>query len=296
MLLFWTPIVLIGLAAFIITRTYFLDEEQFKASEKLEDQEVSDKAAKHGFILKYSRPFFKRYVSPIVSSMKGRRFLRDKYKKPLASSGLTEVLTPEDFFSFKLFLILGFPVMFLIVRKLLEEDWPLILIPIIALLGFIYPDIWIRGKKTKRQEEIIMALPFCVDMLALSVEAGLDFVAAMTKVIEKAKPSALVEELNILMKEIKIGSSRAEALRNFAWRADIIQVSSLSATLIAADSVGASIGPILKSLSVEIRQKKSSDIEKKGSTAATKIIFPTLLIILPAVLIIIITPLVIQNL
>ena len=295
MLLFWTPIILIGLSAFLVTNMYFQDEERFKASEKLEDQDTAGKANKHGFILKYSRPFFKRYVSPIVSSMKGHRRLRDKYRRPLASSGLTEVLTPEDFFSFKLFLILGFPIVFLGVRKFMEEDWPLSFIPIIALLGFVYPDIWIKGKTANRQKEVIKALPFCVDMLALSVEAGLDFIAAMSKVVEKAKPSALTEEFNILMKEIKIGSSRAEALRNLAWRMDFIQMSSFCATLIAADSVGASIGPILKALSLEIRQKKSADIEKEGSTAATKIIFPTLLIILPAVLLIIITPLILSN-
>lgn len=296
MLLFWTPILLVGLSAFLVTKMYFQDEERFKASEKLEDQESSDKVKNHGLILKYSRPFFKRYVSPIVASMKIRRRLRNKYRRPLASSGLTDVLTPEDFFSFKLFLILGFPVLFLATRKLMEEDWPLSLIPVIALLGFVYPDLWIRGKKTQRQKEVIKALPFCVDMLALSVEAGLDFIAAMNKVVDKAKPSALTEEFNILMKEIKIGSSRAEALRNLAWRMDFIQMSSFCATLIAADSVGASIGPILKALSLEIRQKKASDIEKEGSTAATKIIIPTILIILPAVVIVIVVPLVIGNL
>ena len=63
---------------------------------------------------------------------------------------------------------------------------------------------------------------------------------------------------------------RAEALRNLAWRIDLIQMSSFCATLIAADSVGASIGPILKNLSNEIRQKKSAQVEKDGATAATK--------------------------
>ena len=285
-----------GLSAFLVTKTFFQDEERFKASEKLEEQEVPEKSKNRDLILRYSRPFFKRYVSPIVASMKVRRRLRDRYRRPLASAGLTDILTAEDFFSFKLFLILGFPVAFLAIRIFMEEDWPLSLIPVIALVGFVYPDIWIKGKATQRQKEVIRAFPFCVDMLALSVEAGLDFVAAMNKVMVKAKPSALTDEFNILMKEIKIGSSRSEALHNLAWRIDLIPMSSFCATLIAADSVGASIGPILKALALEIRQKKSAEIEKEGSTAATKIIFPTLLIIFPAVLIIVVVPLVISSL
>ena len=166
----------------------------------------------------------------------------------------------------------------------------------IAILGYIYPDIWIKGKTDARRKDVTMNMPFAVDMLALSVEAGLDFIAAMTKVVEKAKPSALNDEFTILLKEIKVGASRAEALRNMAWRIDLITMSSFCATLIAADSVGASIGPILKALSTEIRQKKSAEVEKAGATAATKILFPMMFLIVPAVFLIVAAPLVLQFL
>ncbi len=291
----YSAIGLIGIAIFIITNTMFQDEEEFKAREKIEDAEtVSRDAGNHGIVLKYSRPFFKRYFSPIVSQMKGKQRFRKKYRRKLASSGLTEYLTPEDFYSFKLFLIIGFPILFILIRAFLEETWPLKFIPFIAVAGYLYPDIWVHGKIGQRQKDITMNMPFAVDMLALSVEAGLDFIAAMTKVVEKAKPSALNDEFIILLKEIKVGASRAEALRNMAWRIDLITMSSFSATLIAADSVGASIGPILKALSGEIRQKKSSEVEKAGATAATKILFPMMFLIVPAVFIIVAAPLVLQ--
>jgi tight adherence protein C len=176
----------------------------------------------------------------------------------------------------------------------MEADWPLTAIPVVSVIGYFYPDLWISGKIELRQKEILMNMPFAVDMLALSVEAGLDFIAAMSKVTEKAKPSALVDEFNTIIKEIKIGANRAEALRNMAWRVDMVNVTSFTATLIAADSVGASIGPILKTLSKEIRQKKSSEIEKKGATAATKILFPMLFLIVPAVFIIVAAPIIIE--
>ncbi len=294
-LLYYSALILIGLAVFLIAKTIFQDEDQFQAQEKLDDSKTqTDEIAKHGIILRYSRPFFKRYFSPVVSGMKNKKRFKDKYRRKLAAAGLTNVLTPEDFFAFKLFLIIGFPILFIAIRAFMEATWPLQVIPITGVVGFFYPDIWIDGKIQARQKDIIKAMPFCVDMLALSVEAGLDFIAAMSKVIEKAKANPLTEEFEIVIKEIKIGASRAEALRNFAWRVDLIQISSFSATLIAADSVGASIGPILKSLAVEIRQKKSSEVEKQGATAATKILFPMLFLIVPSVLMIVFAPIVLE--
>lgn len=295
-MLMYASLFLTGLSIFLVTNLMFQEEDEYKAQEKLESGAGSDKEslAQHGIVLRYSRPFFRRYVTPIVASFKNKKKIREKYKRNLASAGLTEILSPEDFFSFKLFLIVGFPIVFLGLRTFLEETWPLNYIFPISILGFFYPDIWIRGKIQDRQAEIIRNMPFAVDMLALSVEAGLDFIAAMSKVNEKAKPSALTKEFEILMKEIKIGASRAEALRNMAWRVDLIQISSFCATLIAADSVGASIGPILKALSVEIRQKRSSDVEKAGATAATKILFPMLFLIVPAVFIVVGAPLALE--
>jgi len=293
-ILYYAALGLVGLAVFLIAKTIFQDEDQFQAQEKLEDNKEKDEIAKHGIVLRYSRPFFKRYFSPIVSGMKNKKSFKERYRRKLAAAGLTNILTPEDFFAFKLFLIIGFPLLFMAIRLFLGEEWPMSLIPVLAFIGFYYPDIWINGKIQDRQKEIIMSMAFGVDMLALSVEAGLDFVAAMAKVIEKAKANALTEEFENVIREIKIGASRAEALRNLAWRVDLIQISSFCATLIAADSVGASIGPILKSLAVEIRQKKSAEVEKAGATAATKILFPMMFLIIPSVLVIVFAPIVLE--
>ncbi len=290
-MIFWASLFLIGMAVFIVVRNMVTEEDQYKASEKLESINYNEDIGRHGIVLKYSRPFFNRYVSPIVKTLKYKTKIREKYKRKLATAGLTNYLSPEDFFAFKLFLIIGFPVLFLFLREFLEyHDWPLSVVPIVSVLGFFYPDIWINGKIKKRQDDILLAMPFAVDMLALSVEAGLDFMAAMGKVIQKAKPSPLTEEFEIVGKEIKIGSSRAEALRNLAWRVDMVQITSFCATLIAADSVGASIGPILKALSNEMRQKRSAQVEKKAATASTKILIPTIFFILPAVFLVILGP------
>lgn len=296
-MLYWAAVLLIGLAAYIVATNFMDEEEKFKATENLAEAESSDVPKQNlGIVIKYSKPFFRRYFTPIVHSFKPKRkkAIREKYRKKLATAGLTRDMSPEDFFAMKLFLPLGFPILFLALRSFLEETWPLSIVPIISALGYYYPEIWINGKTERRKEEILMGMPFIVDMLALSVEAGLDFVAAMQKVIEKAPPSPLVEEFEQMIREIKIGSSRAEGLRNLSWRTDVLAVSSFTATLIAADSVGASIGPILKTLSQELRQKRSSEAEKKGATAATKILIPMMMFVMPSVLLVIMAPVAMQ--
>jgi tight adherence protein C len=297
-MIFYAAMFLIGLAVFLVARNIFAEEEKFAASAKLEDTDVEEnekkKQVQNDIVLKYSRPFFKRYFTPIVQNMKSKRKIREKYKRKLASAGLNKEISGEDFFAFKLFLIIGAPILFLILRTFLEETWPLSLVPVISVIGFFYPDIWINGKIERRRKEITFGMPFVVDMLALSVEAGLDFMAAMARVMEKAPPSALVEEFETVVKDTKVGASRAESLRQLSWRVDTMEMSSFCATLIAADSVGANIGPILKTLAAEMRQKKSAEIEKQGAQAASKLIIPAIMFIIPAVFIIIMSPILFQ--
>jgi tight adherence protein C len=176
----------------------------------------------------------------------------------------------------------------------MEADWLISLTPVMGIIGFFYPNIWLSGMVSKRSDEVLRAMPFIVDMLALSVEAGLDFIAAIQRVIEKAPQSALVEEFETLIKEIKIGSSRADGLRQLSWRVNVIEINSFCATLVAADSVGASIAPLLKQLSAEIRVKRTARAEQMGATAATKILFPMILFILPAVLVAIFAPMLLK--
>ena len=142
----------------------------------------------------------------------------------------------------------------------------------------------------------MLGLPFIVDLLALSIEAGLDFVAAIQRVIDKAPKSAITDEFETLIKEIRIGASRAEALRNLSYRIDLPTISSFCATLIAADSVGASVGPILKTLAAEVRSKRSSEVEKEGASATTKMLIPMIFLVVPAVFLVIAAPLVIESL
>lgn len=288
--LFVAPLVLVFVAIFLIVRVFLEDQDKYKTQEALEEAENTTKNANQPLFLKITKPFYKRYFVPIVQSSKHRANFKNKYKQKLANAGLTKDMTAEEFVALKFFMIIGGPFAFLAVRWIMEATWPVAATPLMGVVGYFYPDIWVSGLIKKRGEDTLRAMPFIVDMLALSVEAGLDFMAAIQRVIEKAPPSPLVEEFEILIKETKIGSSRAEGLRQLAWRVNIIEINSFCATLIAADSVGASIGPLLKQLSTELRVKRSSRAEQLGATAATKILIPMIFFILPAVLVAIFAP------
>lgn len=279
----------LGLAVYFLVRTVFSDEERRSAGKQLGNYR-SDAPDAGNVILKYSRPFFSRYVVPIVEDLKIDD-TRKVLKKKLASAGLTEALTPDELYSFKLFLIIGFPFMLGFMKVAWEMDVPAYAFPVSMILGYYYPDkLWLSSVIKRRQEDIKRAMPFVVDLLALSTEAGLDFMGAIGKVVQKAKPSPLIQELDMLLKEIKIGASRAEAMRSMAWRIDLMEVNSFVAVLISADEMGASIGKILRQQSEQIRHERFIRAEKAGAKATQMVLLPMMLFIMPAIFIIIFGP------
>src|SRR5690606_20989391 len=260
-------------AVYFLVRTVFTDEERRSAGKALGN--YRDNAPDAGnVILKYSRPFFSRYVVPVVEDMKiddTRKIL----KRKLASAGLTEALTPDELYSFKVFLIIGFPFLLGFMKIAWEMEVPGYAFPIAMVLGYFYPDkLWLSSVIKRRQDDIRRAMPFVLDLLALSTEAGPDFMRAIAKATEKAKPSPLIQELELLLKEIKIGSSRAEAMRSMAWRIDLMEVNSFVAVLISADEMGASIGKILRQQSEQIRHERFIRAEKAGAKATQMVLLP----------------------
>jgi tight adherence protein C len=164
----------------------------------------------------------------------------------------------------------------------------------VLVFGSFFPDLWLRGQVQERQTAIRRNLPYVMDLLTLSVEAGLDFIAGVHKVCEKARSGPLVDELAFMLREIQVGASRQQALRSLAYRTDMAEIRSFAALLIQADILGASIGPVLRAQSELIRTQRFQAAEKAGAYAATKILFPLILFIMPAVFIVIFGPIVLN--
>ncbi len=278
---------LVGLVAFIIARMLLQEEESRAAQEQLAD--LRDRKASNPLV-RVARPFLSQYLVPKIRGKPFWDVKRKHYKRKIISSGLRDELTPDEFIAFKMFLILFFPIVgtFLRMGEFLDISWWIIGASTIG--GWYYPDFWVRLRIQDRQKKIVRAMPFIVDLLALSTEAGLDFIGAIGKVVEKATPSPLIDEFSQLLKEIKVGSSRQEALREMAYRVDLSAVNSFVAILISADQMGASIGKILRQQSEQIRSERIVRAEKAGAAAAQKIIFPLVLLIMPAVMIMIFGP------
>jgi tight adherence protein C len=278
---------LIGLGVFVVARMLLQEQETRAAQDNLSIG--GERKASNGLV-KITRPFFTQYVVPMI---RGKVFWDDRrrhYKRKLIAAGLKEELTEDEFISFKLFLILFFPLVGGVLKAGDFLDVPAWLILASGGAGWFYPDFWVRGRVQERQKLILRSMPFIVDLLALSTEAGLDFVGAIGKVVAKANPSPLVEEFGQLLKELQVGASRAEALREMAARIDMPQINSFVSVLISADQMGAPVGRVLRQQSEAIRNERMVRAEKAGAAASQKVILPLVLFIMPAVLLMIFGP------
>ena len=160
--------------------------------------------------------------------------------------------------------------------------------------GFIGGKLVLRARA--RKAEIERALPTTMDMLALSVEAGLDFGQAISRIVAASKTNALTRELERLVAELKLGVARADALARMAKRIRVPSLNALASTLIQADRFGAPIGPTLRAHSQRVRGERMMRAEKAGTMAAQKALIPLIVCIMPVTFIVIFGPLVARYL
>lgn len=157
-------------------------------------------------------------------------------------------------------------------------------------LGFyLLPTLWLSSQIRRRQTEIVKALPDALDLLTISVEAGLGFDAAMSKVAEKWE-NELSLAFNRVIQEIRMGKLRREALRDMADRMDVPDVSSFVAAIIQADQLGVSIAKVLRIQSEQMRIRRRQRAEEKAHQAPVKMLFPMAFLIFPALFIVLLGP------
>jgi tight adherence protein C len=171
--------------------------------------------------------------------------------------------------------------------------------PIILLtlaFGIYLPLLWVRGRIRHRQDDIRRGLPYALDLLTLSVEAGLDFTQAMTRIVRKLGNSALAVELGQTVRDIHLGRTRAQALRELSRRVDLSELNSIVGALIQADELGSSLGPILRIQADQLRVRRSQAAEKLAMEAPVKILLPLILFIFPTIFIMIFGPIALKLL
>ncbi len=159
----------------------------------------------------------------------------------------------------------------------------------LAAGGFIAPGFVVSMRGRKRREVIRAQLPDALDLLAVSVEAGLGFDGAVAKLTEHME-GALAEEFSLTLGEMRIGESRHDALKKLAERAATPEVASFCRAIIQADQLGISLGRLLRLQASDSRLKRQAAAEEKAMKSPIKMLFPTVIFIFPAMFIVILGP------
>jgi len=158
-----------------------------------------------------------------------------------------------------------------------------------AVLGYFFPDLWLRSKINARQKSVRKAMPDALDLLTICVEAGLGFDAAMSKVNEKWD-NELSMAFGRVIREIQLGKLRRDALRDMAERLGLAELTSFVAAVIQSEMLGVSMAKVLRIQSDQMRVKRRQHAEEEAHKAPIKMIFPMGLLIFPALMIVLLTP------
>jgi len=165
----------------------------------------------------------------------------------------------------------------------------LLIVVIFTVLGYFFPDLWIRSKINARQKSVRKAMPDALDLLTICVEAGLGFDAAMSKVNEKWD-NELSMAFGRVIREIQLGKLRRDALRDMSDRLGLPELTSFVAAVIQSEMLGVSMAKVLRIQSDQMRMKRRQHAEEEAHKAPIKMIFPMGLLIFPALMIVLLTP------
>lgn len=217
----------------------------------------------------------------------------EETRRLIELAGMAGSLEPTTFFAMRVLATLGlglgaFMLFFVLSRNVAATQAILYTVGG-AGIGYFFPLLWIRGKIRRRQDGIVKALPDALDLLVICVEAGLGFDSAMGKVYEKWD-NDLAIAFGRVLREIQLGKSRREALKDMSDRMDVPDVTSFTAAIIQADQLGVSMATILRVQSDQMRVKRRQRAQEKAHQAPVKMMIPMVLLIFPSIWIVLLGP------
>ena len=249
-------------------------------------------------------PLIFRLLLPFVPNLDGLVMrpsfakVRDTADRKLVAAGFEGLLSGREFAAIKILMPIvcgAFLFATLRVVAAFAPQSPIAANSEVALLlgiafFYFFPLLWLSRTLKARHTAIQRAMPFVLDLLTLSVEAGMDFMSALQRNCERRRLDPLNEELIRMSREIQVGIPRRVALRNMAQRVDLADLRSVAHSLIQADELGVSIGAILRIQSDQMRSRRFDRAEKLANEAPVKMLAPLMLFIFPAVFIILLAP------
>jgi tight adherence protein C len=238
--------------------------------------------------------FHERVVSPFVTWL-SRTMLRvnarqglDPLSTLLMSAGMRDT-TPQTFLAAKGIAAGGGILLGILIGAFSSLTAVVLFAGILGAIGYIAPSIVVSQRAKRRQSAIVRQLPDALDLLTVSVEAGLGFDGAVAK-LTQFMAGPLSEEFDLALGEMRIGEGRSEALKKMAQRTGAPEVSSFVRAVVQADQLGTSLGRILRVQATDTRVKRQAAAEERAQKAPIKMLFPTVVFIFPAMFIVILGP------
>jgi len=240
-----------------------------------EDRSFLDRPPR-GFVLTWPLIRLGVYWSAPLLTKKYRVNTLNKLKR----AGKDYALGPEQFFAGKLTAaILGMLVAALLGYML--ENYNILLFLLAGGMGFCYPDLWLKEATTNREKRIFRDLPYYLDIITLAVEAGTNLTSAFAYAVQKSPPSPLNDEFKRILRDVRAGKPRSVGMRDFADRVKMPAVDNLVGSLIQAEKIGSSLGPILRAQAEQRRAERFTRAEKLAMEAPVKLLGPLVMFIFP---------------
>lgn len=224
-----------------------------------------------------------RRVTPIDS--------RERLTKKLQLAGGPAGWDAERLLSFKVIgAVVGVFVGVLVAGMLHPAAFiALVMVALLGFAGFVAPDSVVNRKVQERQQEILRTLSDTLDLLTISVEAGLSLNASIAQVVQNV-PGVLSAEFARMLQEIQLGVPRSDAFRHLAERTDVEELNAFALAMIQADVFGVSIASVLRTQAQQLRIKRRQRAEGKAQQTPVKIVFPLILCVMPALFVVIVGP------
>jgi tight adherence protein C len=238
--------------------------------------------------------FRERALAPIVSKL-ARLMLRvnpkgslDVVSAKLAAAGMRRT-SPAAVLAMKAGFGLGGLVFGLVLMSSTTAQTGFLFMIVLTVVGFFGPSYFLTLKARRRQDAVSAALPDALDLLAVSVEAGLGFDGAISKLTEHME-GPLIDEFQLALGEMRVGEGRPEALKRMAERVPAPEMASFVRAIVQADQLGISLGRLLRVQATDTRLKRQALAEEKAMKAPIKMLFPLVVFIFPAMFIVILGP------
>jgi tight adherence protein C len=251
--------------------------------------------------LELQAPFMERTLRPVAAGLSARMSRRasssttEKVEKRLAMAGNPGDLRVADWLGIKVIgAIVGaiiFFLLFVVPLGLMGLPFPVnfVMVAVGGVLGYTVPEFWLGGRVKKRQKAILMMIPDTLDLLTISVRAGLGFDAALGKVVEKLQ-GPLSDEFRRALAEVRVGKARRDALRDIVPRTEVVPLTNFIGAIIQAEQLGVSISKVLQVQSEQLRIERRQRAEEQAAKAPIKMLFPLVGCIFPSLFIVILGP------